>query len=184
MTPLVFDIIVGAVIVVSAVMSLGRGLVREAFSVVSFVIGAIAAILCLRFGEEPLKNMISPKEPSMIPAIILVVVGFLVAYILAAVIGGRLSKLIHASPEIGVLDRLAGGAFGIARGALGMILFVLLVQQVLPDSTPDYISKSQSYAVLNPAASWIRQTVPGFVKCADAVANGSTECVKNQKSGQ
>ena len=34
-----FDFVVLAVIVVSAVMSLGRGLIREAFSVISFIIG-------------------------------------------------------------------------------------------------------------------------------------------------
>lgn len=176
MTP--FDIVVAAVIVVSAVMSLGRGLIREAFSVVSFIIGGLAAYFALVLLEKPLKSVISPNDESMIPAAILVVVGFLAAYSLAAFLGGRLSKVIHSSPEIGVVDRLAGAAFGVARGALAAILFILLMQQVLPDNaTPQDIAKARSYPYLSGAASWIRSTVPGFVKSA-------TEAIKEPAEGK
>ncbi|HEV7691230.1 MAG TPA: CvpA family protein [Hyphomonadaceae bacterium] len=162
-----FDAVVLAVIVLSAVMSLGRGLIREAFSVMSFVIGGLAAFYALAFFEKPLKGVISPKDESMIPAAILVVVGFIAAYSLAAFLGGRLSKLIHSSPEIGVIDRIAGAVFGIFRGLLASILFVLLMQQILPENaTPQPIAKSYSYPYLSGAASWIRSTVPGFVKSA------------------
>lgn len=176
-----FDAVVLAVIVLSAVMSLGRGLIREAFSVVSFVIGGLAAFYALAFFEKPLKSVISPKDESMLPAAILVIVGFIAAYSLAAFLGGRLSKLIHSSPEIGVVDRIAGAVFGIARGLLASILFVLLMQQVLPDNaTPQPIAKSVSYSYLSGAASWIRSTVPGFVKSATEAIR---EPVPDSKSG-
>jgi hypothetical protein len=54
-----------------------------------------------------------------------------------------------------------------------MILFVLLVRQAL-SGEPDYISKSTSYAVLNPAASWIQTTVPGFMKGMGDAVKGDT----------
>jgi membrane protein required for colicin V production len=168
----IFDAIVAAVIIVSAVMSLGRGLIREAFSVISFLIGGLAALYALAFFEAPLKGIISPDSESMVPAAILVVVGFLAAYSLAAFAGGRLSKLIHSSPEIGVVDRIAGAVFGIARGALAAILFILLMQQVVADNaTPAPIAKAYTYPYLSGAAGWIRNTVPGFVQSA-------TEAVK------
>jgi membrane protein required for colicin V production len=169
MEPWVFDVIVVAVILLSAIMSLGRGLIREAFSVISFIIGGLVAYYALVFLEKPLAGVLPDGWPDMLPAAILVVVGFLAAYMAAAFLGGRLSRLIHSSPEIGVLDRLAGAVFGAARGLLAMILFVLLVRQAL-SGEPDYISKSTSYAVLNPAATWIQTTVPGFMKgMGDAV---------------
>jgi len=66
-----------------------------------------------------------------------------------------------------VVDRIAGAIFGVARGALAAILFILLMQQVLPDNaTPQDIAKARSYPYLSGAASWIRSTVPGFVKSA------------------
>jgi len=159
-----FDIIVLAVIVVSAVMSLGRGLIREASSVISFIIGGLAAYYALVLLERPLASVIPDSLPAITPSAILVVLGFLAAYSLAAYLGGRLSKLIHSSPEIGLVDRLAGAVFGVARGALAVILFILLMQQVLPaEATPRFVAESRFFPYADAAASWIRDHVPGFV---------------------
>lgn len=156
MPPWVFDVVILVVILLSAVMSVGRGLIREAFSVASFVIGGLTAWLCIKFFREPLKSVISPNEESILPAAILFIVGFLAAYGLAAFLGGRLSKLVHASPDIGALDRIAGAGFGAARGILAAVLFVLLMHQVVkPGEEPPEIAKSQSYPILNGAADFV-----------------------------
>ena len=174
-----FDLVILAVVVVSAVMSLGRGLIREASSVISFIIGGIVAWIALALFHEPLSSVIPESWPPITAAALLIIVGFLAAYSLAAFVGGRLSRLIHASPEIGLIDRLAGAAFGVARGLLAAVLFVLLMQQVLPDDAmPSFISRSQSYRLLDVAASWIRDIVPGFVeKARDTIATSPLESV-------
>jgi membrane protein required for colicin V production len=165
-----FDFIVLAIIVVSAVMSLGRGLIREASSVISFVIGGLAAYYALVFFEKPLAGILPVTWPSITPSAICVVIGFVLAYSLAAFIGGRVSKLIHANPEIGLVDRLAGAAFGVVRAVLAAILFVLLMEQVLPDeATPSFVSSAKSYPYLHNTAEWVRQNVPGFVARAKTV---------------
>lgn len=162
-----FDIIVAAVIVVSAVMSLGRGLIREAFSVIAFFVGFLAAYYGVRLFEPALSSVLPEGWPDITAAVILVVVGFLLAYGLAAFLGGRLSKLINASPEIGLLDRIAGAAFGVLRGALAIVVFILLMQQVLPeDATPAFIANSRFFPYADAAADWIRETLPGFVERA------------------
>lgn len=159
-----FDIIVLAIIVVSAVMSLGRGLIREGSSVISFIVGGLAAYYALVLFERPLASILPKSWPAVTPAAILVVVGFLAAYSLAAFLGGRVSKLIHANPEIGLVDRLAGAVFGVVRGALSIVLFVLLMQQVLPEEgTPRFVADSRVFPYADAAAGWIRTNVPGFV---------------------
>lgn len=167
MEPWIFDVIVAAVIVISAVMSLGRGLIREAFSLVSFIVGAMVAAAAVIYLKKPLQNLMG-VEDDLIPMAILTVVGFLGAYMAAAFVGGRLSKLIHSSPEIGALDRLAGAAFGIVRGFIAMLLFVLLVRELFPENNPpEFIDKSWSYKMaLRPSTDWVRATVPGFVRDA------------------
>ena len=167
MEPWIFDVIVVAVIAISAIMSLGRGLIREAFSVVSFLIGAMVATAAVIYLKKPLQDLIGADD-DLIPIAILTVIGFLGAYMAAAFVGGRLSKLIHSSPEIGALDRLAGAAFGIARGFIAMLLFVLLVRELFPENNPpEFIDKAWSYkTVLGPSSEWIRETVPGFVNDA------------------
>jgi len=154
MPPWVFDVVVIAVILLSAVMSIGRGLIREAFSVIAFIIGGLSAWLCIKLFQEPLQQLIAPNDPnSMLPGLILFAIGFLAAYGLAAFVGQRLSKLIHAAPEIGALDRIAGAGFGVVRGVMASILFVLLMHQMVkPGEEPPEIAKSQSYPLLNGAA--------------------------------
>jgi membrane protein required for colicin V production len=172
-----FDVIVLAVIVVSAIMSLGRGLVREASSVFAFIAGFFVALLAVQYAG-PLLRTVTPEDWGTLPAnAIAFVVGFLLSYLAAAFLGGRLSRLLHASPEIGVIDRLAGAAFGVARGLLACILFVLLMQQVLPeDATPTFVSRAWCYDFLDGAASWIRSIVPGFVdRAADTVTSPVTD---------
>jgi membrane protein required for colicin V production len=159
-----FDAIVLGVVALSALMSLGRGLIREATSVLSFIIGGLAAYYALRLFEGSLKTALPPGWPDISAAVILVVVGFIVAYWLAAFAGGKLSRLINVSPEFGTLDRIAGAAFGALRGVLASVLFVVLLQQVLPDDAiAPGITESALYPHLNIVAEWIRDNVPGFV---------------------
>jgi uncharacterized membrane protein required for colicin V production len=173
MPPWVFDVVVLGVIVISAVMSTGRGLIRETFSIIAFIVGLIAAWLCIKLGQEPLKNLISPNEPSVVPAMILFLVGFLVAYGLAAFLGARLSRLFNDSPEIGLMDRLAGAGLGVAKAILACIGFVVLLHQVVrPGEEPPEIAKSNTYPYLNGAADLVGGGLTGvgelFTGPADA----------------
>lgn len=180
----VFDFIIIAVVVISAIMSTGRGLIREATSVISFVAGFIVAGYTLTLFKKPLEDIMPDSWGTITPSAVLVLVGFLAAYILAAWLGGRVSKLLHASPEIGVLDRLGGAAFGVVRGALAGVLFVLLMQQVLPESNrPEAIVRGQTYGYLDTAAGWIRKIVPGFLPQA-VDGNGKQRAPDAKSSGR
>ena len=184
--PWVFDVVVIGLTIMSAVMSVGRGLIREAFSVVAFLVGGLAAYMCIYFFQASLKSMISPNEDSVLPGAILFVVGFLIAYMLAAFVGSRLSKLIHAAPEIGALDRIAGAGFGLARGIFAAILFVLLMHQVLPaGGEPDWVAKSQTYPYLNAVADGVGgaltsvvELFTGGAQAATAATSSSSLCLE------
>jgi len=160
----IFDFIFIGVVILSAIMSTGRGLVREAASVVSFIAGFIVAGYTQTLLSEPLRSVLPSNWNPVVAPAICVILGFLAAYTLAAWLGGRVSKLLHSSPEIGVLDRLAGAAFGVVRGTLAGVLFVLLMQQVLPkEGRPEEIVRAQTYSYLDTAAEGIRNLVPGFL---------------------
>lgn len=167
----VFDVIVFVVIIISAIMSLSRGLVRETSSIISFSIGVVAAYMMLLLFRDIARSMTPESWPEMTGDAILVVFGFMIAYLLAAGIGGQLARWIHSSPEIGTLDRAAGAAFGAARGALAVVLFVMLMHMVIPqDSSPPFIAKSKTYPAANGAASWLMDNIPGFMQRAqDAI---------------
>lgn len=175
MPPWVFDVIVIAVILLSAVMSVGRGLIREIFSILAFVIGGLSAWFCIALGQEPLKKIISPDQPSVAPAFILFLVGFLAAYVIAAFVGARLSRLFNESPEIGLFDRFAGAALGLIKGLLACIVFVVLLHQVIrPGEEPAEIAKSNTYPVLDAAAGAIGGGLTGVIQLFTGPANATT----------
>jgi membrane protein required for colicin V production len=172
----VFDIVIVLVVILSAVMAVGRGLVREAISVAAFIVGGLSAWLCIKLFQEPLKSAISPDEPSVIPAVILFLVGFLAAYALAAFLGSRLSKLVAAQPEIGPMDRIAGAAFGALRGIFAAVLFVALMHQVVrPGEEPPEIAKSQTYPLLDGAAGWVGGGLTMIVELFTGPASATAE---------
>lgn len=165
MPPWVFDVVVLGVIVLSAVMSIGRGLIREIFSILAFIVGILVAWLCIRLGQAPLKQLISPNAPSVVPAVILFLVGFLVAYVAAAFLGARLSRLFNESPEIGAFDRISGALLGLVKGAVACIAFVVLLHQVVrPGEEPPEIAKSQTYPYLDGAANLIGGGLTGVIE--------------------
>ena len=165
MPPWVFDVIVIAVILLSAVMSIGRGLIREVFSITAFVIGGLSAWFCIKLGQEPLKQVLSPDQPSVAPAFILFIVGFLAAYVIAAFLGARLSRLFNESPEIGAFDRIAGALLGLLKGTLACVVFVVLLHQVIrPGEEPAEIAKSNTYPLLDAAANVVGGSLTGVIE--------------------
>lgn len=168
----VFDFVVLAVVIISAVMSLSRGFIREISSVISFVVGVAVAWLGLKLLNAPLQSIFPSSWPTLIPSLIIIVIGFVLAYGLAAFLGGRMSRLVQSSPEISWVDRIAGAVFGVLRGLLAAVIFILLLQQVLPDDAiPSMISRSFSYDILGDAAETIRNSIPGFVERASSAIN-------------
>ncbi|ACT59633.1 CvpA family protein [Hirschia baltica] len=166
-----FDVIVVAIIVVSAIMSLSRGLVREASSILSFIAGGIAALFLVKFFGEPARALVPGDWPKVTADIILGVIGFVGVYIAAGWFGSQLAKLIHTSPQIGSLDRIAGAIFGAARGMLAIVLFVLLMHMMIPkDNTPALIANSKLYPYADNAATWFSENFPGFVQQAKDAA--------------
>ena len=183
MPPWVFDVVVIAVIVLSAVMSTGRGLIREIFSVLAFLIGGLSAYFCIVFFEPSLKKVISPDQPSIAPAVILFMAGFLVAYVLAAFLGARLSRLFNDNPEIGWTDRLAGALLGVVKGAVACVLFVVLLHQVVrPGEEPPEIAKSQTYPLLDTAAGWIGGGLTGVIELFSGPAAPNTTAERTPSS--
>lgn len=181
MPPWVFDVVIVAVILLSAIMSVGRGLIRETFSILAFIIGGVSAYICITLFEPPLKDVISPSEPSTAPTIILFLIGFLVAYVIAAFFGARLSRLFNENPEIGWFDRLAGAMLGVVKALVVCVLFVVLIHQVFrPGEEPPEIAKSQTYPLLDTAAGWIGGGLTGVIE----MFTGSAEQAAAERTPQ
>lgn len=114
------DWIIGAVILVSVLVGLLRGVTREIVSLAGWVLGLGLAFF---FAEQVGATLpIEPPEIGTMIGGLLILAGVLV---LAALLGAVLRALL-AAVRLSTLDRLLGGLFGLARALLVFGMAVLL----------------------------------------------------------
>lgn len=118
----VFDYGVAAIIGLSILLGVIRGLVREVLSFAAWVVAFVAAGLFGGWLAHQLPDEIPTLELRLMAGYVAVFVVFLVLMSLAAVVA---SKLVKAA-GLGLEDRVLGAVFGAARGMLIVTVLVLV----------------------------------------------------------
>lgn len=116
------DYAVIGVFAASLVLGAWRGLVREALSILGWVIAFLAANLFAGPLGPEMPQVIPSPELRVAAAYLVVFVGALVAASLVALL---LSKIVKAV-GLGGTDRMLGALFGAARGLLIVVAVALL----------------------------------------------------------
>jgi membrane protein required for colicin V production len=122
------DILVLAIIGISCLLGLARGLVKEALSL-AFWIGAVVLgmIFSTQMGQW-LANYISLGNPSLQRG-----VGFITIFVMVVFTGGLISNLmsrLFSAAGLGASDRALGGLFGIIRGVVIVAILVMMTVQL------------------------------------------------------
>jgi len=117
-----FDYIVLAIIGVSVIVSLTRGAVKEMLAIVGWVVGFYVAKT-----YSPLLAVLLPED---IPTEALKsLIAFLILLVTVLFVNGLISTVISSAASkagLGLLNRIAGMAFGFAKGLLIVCVLVLL----------------------------------------------------------
>ncbi|SHK64921.1 CvpA family protein [Halomonas caseinilytica] len=111
------------VLAVTTLTGLFRGLIREALGLASWIVALLAARWLSAPVADVFSGMIESPDGRLVLAFVLVV--FVV--ILAC---GLIIRLMHAAVEwvgMGLFNRLAGAAFGLAKGAAVLVLATILI---------------------------------------------------------
>lgn len=116
------DIAILALIVLSAVLSLFRGFVKEALALASWLVALWVAMVFYENFAAVLAKWIA--EPSL-QKIIAFTVLFITVLLLGAAINYLAGKLVSKTGLAGT-DRMLGVVFGVARGAVIVAILVLL----------------------------------------------------------
>jgi membrane protein required for colicin V production len=161
-----FDAIAVAVILISAIMAFARGFLREVATMGAFIGAITAAIFARKLFANDLAALL-PESMSQLDLIIftlptadalLIVSAFVGAYVLVAWFGQRLSKSIQGADGIGMFDHFAGLAFGVARGFVALVFFVVLLQLALDENrVPGFIQNAACYRVLSNVADYVNE---------------------------
>lgn len=117
-----FDVVVIVVIVLSALIGLWRGVIREVFALAAW----IASIVCMFLFGDKLGTLLPIAQDTpwlrSLAGYALVFVGMFVAL---SVAGFLFSKVVNAI-GLSFVDRALGMMFGVLRGALIVVLLVFV----------------------------------------------------------
>ena len=151
------DIAVLGFLALSGLLAFGRGLVREVLGLAAWTgAGAVA------FAELPVMRpyvstwLHSPEWIDPVSFIIL----FLVAVVIFSIAAKIVSRLVHAT-GLGGIDRTLGLLFGLARGAVVVVIAYIIAQMVFPiDRWPDAVLDARVLQPTYQAASWLCAQLP------------------------
>lgn len=153
----ILDLVIIAVIVLSALFAAWRGFTRETLSIGAWV---GAAVVMFMFGENAVPLVAPYIEHPMVAKIAAFAAVFLIALIPLAYISYRISESVRDS-FVGPVDRLLGLVFGIARGlvvvGIGFLVFTSLVG---PSRLPDWFKEARLRPLMESSGNLIAALLP------------------------
>lgn len=163
----IFDWIIVAIIGLSFVISLFRGFLREAISLITWVIGLLLGLkLSVTVGDWAFSWI----HQDTLRYIIAFVVIFIVLLIIGAIINAIIRSVLKKT-GLGFMDNFLGGVFGAARGVLLMAIVILLINvTTFKDQT--WYTESQLAPKFMPLVNWLKGLIPQQV---DAVKGWATD---------
>jgi membrane protein required for colicin V production len=149
------DIAIIGLVAVSAVISLVRGFVREAFSLAVWILAFWVSWSFFRDLEVPLRAWIDSPTARL-------GIAFAVLMIATLTVGGLVNYLIIQLVErtgLSGTDRLIGMVFGAARGVLLVAVLVLLAG-LTPFPSETWWFESSLIGYFEELALWLRDLLP------------------------
>jgi len=151
------DILLLSVMLISGILAMIRGFMREVLSIAAWGAAAVATILL--YGR--LLPIAKANISSDIVATAAVVGGvFLLTLLVVSILTVRISDMILDS-RIGALDRTLGFLFGLGRGlVIVVVAFVFFAWLVPPGKQPEGVRNAKSRVVLENTGEWLQALLP------------------------
>jgi membrane protein required for colicin V production len=153
----ILDGVVIAVVLISALLAMFRGFVREVLSIAAWVAAAILAYL---FYEDLLPYLSEYVDNRSIAVGLSAAGIFLVSLIVVSLITMKISDYVMDSP-VGVLDRLLGFAFGAARGLLLVVVAVIFFNWLVDEGNrPAWVTTALTYPEISRLGDELLAAIP------------------------
>src|ERR1700723_735916 len=148
----ILDLVLLAVMLISGLLAMVRGFMREILSIAAW--GAAALVTLYAFSKL-LPTAKSYFNNDTVAAVV-VVAGVFVGTLIVV----RISDMILDS-RIGALDRTLGFLFGLARGLLIVVVAYQFFIWLVPDKQrPDWVTGAKSRMVLQGTGEWVMSLLP------------------------
>jgi len=154
-TPL--DGILIGVMLISAILAMIRGFMREILSIAAWGAAALATLYAY---QKLLPTAKAYFNNDTIATAVTVAGVFIGTLIVVSIITTRVSDMILDS-RIGALDRTLGFLFGLARGLLIVVVAYQFFIWLVPDKQqPDWVRGAKSRTMLDSTGEWLKGLLP------------------------
>jgi membrane protein required for colicin V production len=152
------DILLLVVMLVSGLLAMIRGFMREILSIAAWALSAVAAVyFAPRLAPIVKANINVGDTPANAIGAAAV---FLIVLLLVSIITVRISDMILDS-RVGALDRTLGFLFGLGRGLIIVVVAFLFFAWLVPErSQPEWIKSAKSRVVLQSTGQWLMSMLP------------------------
>ncbi|HLV82313.1 MULTISPECIES: CvpA family protein [Devosia] len=151
-----FDVGVGVLVLISAILATARGLTREVLSLATWAGSAAIAIYMWQYHPEIARGYIA--EP-LVADIATVVVTFIIALIVLHLLTMRIADFVVDS-RVGPIDRTLGFVFGVLRGILIAIVITIFGTWLLPNALPPWAANAQTLQPLQSMGNTLISMLP------------------------
>ncbi len=151
-----FDVLLVLIILWSAMMGLRSGLARVVVGFVAAVAGLFAGFWFYRIVAQQLPPWIGTAPMANI-------VGFLIIFAAALILGAVVSALLARMFKwfgLSLFDHFLGGIAGFLRGAVVVAAVVDMVVALSPSPAPLVLERSQVLPYASEVASWLVDMAP------------------------
>jgi membrane protein required for colicin V production len=151
------DVILLVVMLISALLAMVRGFMREVLSIASWAAAALITV----WAYPKLKPIaLQYFTNDIVASAAAIGVAFLGTLLVVSVITIKISDMILDS-RVGALDRTLGFLFGLARGLVIVVVAFLFFAWLVPDrSQPDWVKNAKSKVVLQGTGQWLMSMLP------------------------
>ena len=151
------DFILIGVMLISALLAMIRGFMREVLSIAAWVIAAAATLYAysrlLPYAKTYFNN-------DIVAAAVVIGGTFLGTLIVVSVITVKFSDMVLDS-RVGALDRTLGFLFGLGRGLIIVVVAFLFFAWLVPPRTqPSWVANAKSKVVLQSTGDWLMSMLP------------------------
>ncbi|MDB5621679.1 MAG: CvpA family protein [Devosia sp.] len=175
-----FDVGVGVLVLISAVLATARGLTREVLSLATWAGSAAIAIYMWQYHPEIGRQIIAEQ---VVADVATVVVTFIVALIVLHLLTMRIADFVVDS-RVGPIDRTLGFVFGVLRGVLIAIVITIFGTWLLGTNLPPWAAQSQTLPHLqNMGNSLIHMLPPDLEEQVTEILKGGTGLTDDAEDG-
>jgi membrane protein required for colicin V production len=156
----ILDLVLLVVMLISGLLAMVRGFMREVLSIVSWGVAALAAVFAVPRVGPWAKQFFGTLGDT---AVSFIVGGgiFLLTLLIVSIFTVRISDMVLDS-RIGALDRTLGFVFGLARGLIIVVVAFLFFAWFVPESRnqPDWVRSAKSKVLLQGTGQWLMSMLP------------------------